>query len=301
MKQVDSSEKDLAAAGFVRNFSKRTRMRVLRSAIAGTFDDNLLMLGSSIAFGGTLAFFPLVAACVAFAGLVVQPDQLQEIVGMLDQYLPDDIASLLTAQISNAIGHTSANIWVAFIATTIAIIGVSNAVGSVVRAVNMVYGLKETRHFLKLRLMGIGMTIVMTLGMLLVVPLIVLNNAIVEGIGVPPLVASSLLILRWPLLALLMMIGLAIFYRFAPNRARGTWQWLTWGSVVATCMWIVVTVLFFVYLQHFANVSDSYSLFAGIVALMIWLNFSGLVVLVGAKINRRLERSGSGLSRERIL
>jgi len=266
-------------------------MRVLRSALAAVFDNNLMMLSGSIAFGGTLAFFPLIAASVAFAGMIIQPDQLRMIVGLLEHYLPDDIASLLTTQISNAIGHTSANIWVAWIAIAIAIFGVSNAVGSVVSAVNMVYGLKETRHFIKMRLMVIGMTFIITLGTLLIVPLIVVNATFFEGMGIPTYITNLLLVLRWPTLMLLMMVGLAIFYRYAPNRARGKWQWLTWGSVVATCMWIAVTALFFIYLQYFANIGNSYSLFAGIVALMMWLNFSGLVVLVGAKVNRRLERS----------
>lgn len=58
------------------------------------------------------------------------------------------------------------------------------------------------------------------------------------------------------------------------------------GSLVATGLWMTVTTLFFVYVRYFANFSDSYSLFAGMIILMIWLNLSSLSLLIGAVVDR---------------
>ena len=86
------------------------------------------------------------------------------------------------------------------------------------------------------------------------------------------------------------LVGLAVIYHFAPASKR-KWKWLSWGSIIATIMWIAITAGFFIYLQYFANFSNSYSLFAGIIALMMWINFSALAVLVGAYVNKSFEQS----------
>jgi membrane protein len=41
-------------------------------------------------------------------------------------------------------------------------------------------------------------------------------------------------ILRWVLLAVLIVLGLAVLYRYAPDRDNPSWSWVSWGSAVAT-------------------------------------------------------------------
>lgn len=52
---------------------------------------------------------------------------------------------------------------------------------------------------------------------------------------------------------------------------------------------MIGTALFFVYARYFANFSDSYSIFAGIIVLMTWFNLTSFIILLGAEINYRLE------------
>lgn len=251
---------------------------------------NLSMLASGIAYGGTLAFFPLVVAAVAIASAAMSPDQIKEVVQTISQYLPKDIAGLLTAQLTNAMDNTSANVLVAVSAIAIALFGVSGAMNSLVNALNVIYVRDETRGLVKTRLVSLGLTSMMVVGIIVILPLIALGGGLLESWGVPQPLIVLFSILRWPLLALVMMLGLSIVYRYAPDRPNARWQWVSWGALMATLSWLVVTVLFFVYVQYFANFSQSYSLFAGIIVLMMWLNYTGLVVLVGAEVNHQLER-----------
>lgn len=248
------------------------------------------MLGSSIAFAGTLAFFPMVAALVAIASMVVRPDEVNMVSERLAAFLPNDIESLLMAQITNAMSDTSSSMWVAIGAIALAVFGVSNAVSNLVNAINITYGVKETRNIVTVRLISIGMTLMMIVGTLMLVPLITFGRPLFEFIGTPAPLIDIMMILRWPLMAVIVAIGLAIFYQLTPNLPKQKWRWISWGSGIATLLWIVVTALFFIYLQYFAGLSDSYSLFAGIIALMLWLNVAGLIILIGAEINRQLEK-----------
>lgn len=251
---------------------------------------NLGMLAAAIAYGGALAFFPFVVATVAITSIVLVPDQIRDIVDGLDAYLPQDIASLLSAQLTNALDSQSANVAVAVVAIGIALFGVSSAMNSLVNALNIAYDVEETRHIVKVRLVSLVLAVCTVIGLLLVIPLIVLGEGMLRDWGVPEAIVALFSVLRWIILAVIMACGLSVVYRYAPNRANAKWQWVSWGAVMATLLWLAVTALFFVYVQNFASFSQSYSLFAGIIVLMMWLNFTGLIILVGAAVNHQLER-----------
>lgn len=253
-------------------------------------DRRLGPLAASIAYGGTLAFFPLVVACVAIASILISPEQINDVVAALTTYLPSDIAGLLTAQLSNALDNNSANVLIAVAAVALALFGVSGAMNALVGALNVAYQREETRGLIKVRLISLGLTCLLVLGFLLVLPLLVLGGDILRWLGVPELLVTVFSVLRWVVLAVIMMLGLAVVYRYAPDRPNAKWQWVSWGAIMATLLWLVVTAVFFIYAQNFANFSQSYSLFAGIIVLMIWLNFTGLIVLIGAAVNNQLEK-----------
>lgn len=251
---------------------------------------NLSMLASGIAYGGTLAFFPLMVACVAIASILISESQMNEVVAAISSFLPSDMAGLLTAQLTNAVSNESANVLIAIAAIALALFGVSGAMNSLVGSLNVAYQVKETRNIVKVRLISLGLTCLMITGLLIILPLIALGGDLLRGVGAPEYAVWTFSLLRWVILAVVMAVGLAVVYRYAPDRPNARWQWVSWGAVMATLLWLVVTALFFIYVQNFANFSQSYSLFAGIIVLMMWLNFSGLIVLVGAEVNHQLEK-----------
>ena len=117
-----------------------------------------------------------------------------------------------------------------------------------------------------------------------------LGGDLLGSIGLPEWLVLTFSIARWFLLAIVMSVGLAVIYRYAPDRQKTRWQWVSWGAIIATLLWLVATAVLFIYIQNFANFSQSYSLFAGIIVLMMWLNYTGLIVLVGAEVNHQLEK-----------
>ncbi|MGA7316748.1 MAG: YhjD/YihY/BrkB family envelope integrity protein, partial [Silvibacterium sp.] len=51
----------------------------------------------------------------------------------------------------------------------------------------------------------------------------------------------------WLAAAVLLILALFCLYRFAPNSQEKKWKWLLPGSIVATVVWMAVSVLFKVY------------------------------------------------------
>jgi len=160
---------------------------------------------------------------------------------------------------------------------------------NIIKATNAVYEATETRKFIKQRLISAGFIVMAGVVTIIAVSLLVLNESFLVSIGLHEWVAWAILILRWVVIAAVVTVGLSVFYRYAPNRSNPHWQWVTWGSLIATVIWLIGTTLFFVYARFFAHYTESYSVFAGIIVLMIWLNLTSFAVLLGAAINSKLE------------
>ena len=271
------------------DFSLKNWKTVLLETKNAIKDKNIGILAAGIAYFATLAFFPLMAGLVAIAALMITPLEIHDAVAALQAYLPRDIASLISTQLEAALENREGNIAVAAVAIVLSLFSVSGAVQNMIKATNVVYGVDETRGVVKLRLRSLVFTAASVVLGLFVVVLLLANKVILNGIGVPEIVSSVIVYLRWPLLVALMVGALATFYRYGPNRPRARWQWVSWGAVIATLLWMLVTVAFFIYSRYFANFSDTYSLFAGIIVLMLWLNLSAFIFLIGGAINYRLE------------
>lgn len=281
--------KELASSP--RDFSWKSWKRSLRETFRAITQKNIGMLSAGIAYFGVLAFFPLVAAIVALAGIAVSPEEVQSTALEVSQFVPADIHKLLVTQLENATGNVANNTLVFIIGITLSILGVAGAVGNTMNALNVMYGIKEKRSFIAQRITSIILTVGLIVVMIVIIPLLFTGGDVLRWIGVPDVLVDIFSVLRWILLGGIMMISLAVLYHFGPSREpRTAWQWVSWGAIIATLLWVVGSALFFVYLQYFANFSNSYSLFAGLIALMIWLNLSSFIVLLGAEINHRLEQ-----------
>ena len=250
---------------------------------------NTPLLAASIAYFATLSFFPLVIAGVAITTFIMNDSQLQSAIASIQQYLPQDMAGLLSAQFENALHNKSNNILTALVALVIAIFGVSAAVQNLIHATNLVYDTKETRGFIGFTAMGLVLTLAMLAGVCIILVLIVLNQDILQTIHTPAAIATIFPYIRWPLLVCCIMFGLAVFYRYGPSRRNPKWRWVSWGAAAATIIWLLGTYGFFIYIQYFGNLGSTYSVFAGSIALMLWFNLTAFIVLLGAQINHNLE------------
>lgn len=252
---------------------------------------NIGMLSAGIAYFGVLAFFPLMAAIVAIAGIAIEPEQVQKVALDISQFVPADIHKLLVTQLENATGNVASNTLVAAVGITLSILGVAGATGNTITAINVMYDTREKRSFIQQRVTSIVLTIGLIAVMIAVVPLLFAGGDLLRWFGVPNIFIDIFNVVRWILLAGIMMASLAVLYHFGPSREpHAPWQWVSWGAIIATIAWVIGSALFFIYLQNVANFSNSYSLFAGLIALMIWLNLSSFIVLLGAEINHRLEQ-----------
>jgi membrane protein len=112
---------------------------------------------------------------------------------------------------------------------------------------------------------------------------------VLEAINVPDFLQIIVDSLRWVVLWLLLVVGLAVVYRFAPDRDAAKWRWVSWGSAIAALLWVLGSVLFALYVRNSGSYNETYGALGGVVILLMWFYLSGFVVILGAEINSEME------------
>jgi membrane protein len=164
-----------------------------------------------------------------------------------------------------------------------------SGVKAMIDALNVIYEQKEGRNFLKLNLVALVFTLAGFAAFLLAIAAVVVLPLILSPIGLGSLTETLTRIARWPVLLVVLLIGLAVLYRYGPDRRAARWQWVTVGSLFAAVTWIVASFLFSWYLASFANYNATYGSLGAVVGLMIWLWISTILVLLGAELNAEIE------------
>jgi membrane protein len=269
------------------------RLQDLRTALQETTkafgSKDLSMYAAGVAYFATLSLFPFIAAFVALSTLVFSPDNVIDTVKQASNIIPDEMGKLITSQFNAQVDKKAANIFASILAIGLALFGASGAIQNLINALNRAYGVKETHDFIRAKLISISFSIATIIGVFLMGALLTARPELLQFLHIPESIATIILWGRWPLIIILVSLGLSVLYRYGPNRKQAQWQWLTWGAVIATILWLIITILFFIYIQNFANITSTYSVFAGIIVIMMWFNLSATAIILGAQINHRLE------------
>ncbi len=287
---VLSGDEPRKAVTSPRMFSMRDWRFVLLETRIALRDKKMPILAAGTAFYASLAFFPLLAAIIAIVAYTVDVSELNAALSAIQIYFPIDIAALIGSQLESAYEYNLRNIIVAIVAILIALYSSSRAMATLISAANTAYEQTETRKPLQL----IGMSFVMALAAIIVISiilgLVLVDETALLHAGFPEFYAISLPVLRWVLLAAIIAVSLALFYRFAPSNHNPRWNWVSWGAAIASIIWLAGTTLFFLYAKYLSVYSNIYNVFGSVIVLLVWLNLSAFIILLGAEINHRLEQ-----------
>ena len=207
-------------------------------------------------------------------------------VSSLQQLMPSGSFDVIEQQVNRIVSSSggSLGIWF-FISLAIALWSSNAGLKAIIDALNIVYGVKEERSFIRLNAVSLAMTVCTIIALLAAIAAVVVVPIVISFLPLGGFGDTIVAWLRWPALILLLMLGLALLYRFGPNRAHPRWQWFSAGNVFAVLAWLAGSVALSWYLSNFANYNATYGSLGAAIGLMMWLWMSAIVVLVGAEIN----------------
>ncbi len=254
-------------------------------------EDRLLATAGGVVFFGLLAIFPAVTALVSSYGLFADPATISANLQTLATMLPEGSFQIVEDQVARVVSNGNTTLGATFLFGLLLAIWSANAgVKAIFDALNVAYEEREKRSFIKLNMVSLAFTIGGIVALLVMVGVVVAFPLALNHIGMAPESKLIVALARWPLMFLVLLVALAILYRFAPSRDAPRWQWLSLGAVIAALLWIAGSALLSWYLSEFANYNATYGSLGAAIGLMTWMWMSAIVIMFGAELNSEIER-----------
>ena len=264
---------------------------VLWRAWSEVSDQNLFLIAGGVTYAILLALFPGLAALVSLYGLLFDTAQIERQIDALSGILPAQTQELLSQQLHSLVEASSSALGLgAVFGLVLALWSASRGMSGLITAINIAYEEKEGRGFFKLNMIALGLTLGLLIGGIVAIALVAVLPAAVQFLAVGTATKWLLMIVQWPLLIILVMLGLAVLYRYAPDRNKPQWRWVSPGAITATILWIVASIGFTVYVANFNSYGKTYGSLGGVVILLTWLYLSAFMILLGAVINAQSEQ-----------
>ncbi|MFZ1108383.1 MAG: YihY/virulence factor BrkB family protein [Rhodomicrobium sp.] len=284
--------KAIARHSRVWTYRKRRTLPV-RAAIyvwKASVTDNISLLAAGVAFYALLAIFPALVFVVAMFGLLTDPPQVRDFLVILKGVLPTEAWSALDAQLGALMRQNSTSLSLASIVSiVIAFISARLGAYSMMGALNVVYGREETRSFWRINLVAIMFTIAAVCVLVFNIYAVIAVPHVLNALGLKELPNSVLHTFRWPVLTAIMVLSLALIYRYGPDRKDAHWRLVSIGSIAGTALWLAGSTGFSWYVSAFNSYDKVYGSFGAFVILLYWLWLTAFAALMGAELDMQIQ------------
>jgi membrane protein len=268
--------------------SWRPWYRAFREALLG----DTPVLAAGVALFSILAAIPGLAAIVSVYGLVADPADIATHLDGLSRVLPDAVVQFLIAQLEREATRSTPALGFALATTVLlALYSARSATDAMIIGLNRAYGVVEQRRTAHLLVLTVAVASAKLVAIGVLAAIIVSLPETIVLLDGDREVYTFADLLRWPLLALLVTLGLAGLYRAAPSPRDHDHRRLFPGAVVATTLWVIVSYLLSLWVKNVADYEILYGAFASVIVVILWFYTSALSVLLGGLVNAELERS----------
>ncbi len=252
---------------------------------------DMMTYASSLAYTLLFALFPFLIFLMALVSFLNVPEFFDWLLEQAERALPDavyDTFAMILDQVRQPQGGLLS------IGVIIAIWTASSGFRAIIKAMNVAYGVKETRPMWATFPLSIAYTI--ALGVLMVVSgaLALLSPDRFEWLAAHIDISDTVVTvwgwLRFPVLVLILILVAAIVYHVTPN-IKQPFRFLSPGAIFAVLVWIVGSQVFSIYIENFGNYSATYGSLAGAIIFLSYIFLSCSVLLLGGEINAEVARA----------
>ncbi|WP_223814154.1 YihY/virulence factor BrkB family protein [Roseicitreum antarcticum] len=251
---------------------------------------HLGLVSAGVAFFAMLAIFPAVAAVIALFGYFTDPQLIQNQLELLSDFIPTDAYTLLRNQVLRLVQTNDSTLgWTSVISIGAALWSARRGVAALIQGLNAIYG-THSRGGLRDMIVAVAMTGAMVLVALVALAALVIVPILLAFFPLGGFYGVLLEVLRWAAALGVLVVGLALFYRYGPNREGvGRGRWASPGLALAVVLWAGASVAFSIFLANFGNYNEVYGSIGAVVALLMWFYISAYSVLLGGVLNSVME------------
>jgi membrane protein len=265
-------------------------------------EDRITSLSAQTAYYFFFSLFPLLLFLTPMLGLFGDGQQMMDaLLSRLSTTLPADSLSLIRRIFSQVI-TARGGVGVMSLGLLLAAWSGSNIFGALMDALNIAYDVDDSRPWWRRQLLRLGSLVAAAVIVLLATAIVIDGDRFAQwvgnslGLGSAAVTAITLLQL---LVALLLLVGQgALLFKFLPNVSQ-RWSTVFVASAVTSVLWIISTLLFRVYVQHFGAYNKTYGTIGGVIALLTWMYLSMFVLLTGGELASEIHHGSGAVAPER--
>ncbi|WP_330235471.1 YihY/virulence factor BrkB family protein [Streptomyces sp. NBC_00566] len=266
---------------------------VLKGTLKEFQKDELVDRAASLTYYGVLALFPALLALVSLLGLAGR-STTQKVLDNIQQLAPGPARDVLRAAVQQMQGKGGIGSVMALVGLALAVWSASGYVAAFIRSANAVYDVPEGRPVWKLLPVRLGVTVVLMVIAVISALIVVLTGSVAHQVGTTLGIGDTFLtvwsIAKWPVLAVLVTLMIAILFWATPNAKIRSIRWITPGSFLALAVWLVASAAFALYVANFSSYNKTYGAIAGVIVFLVWLWLTNLAILLGLEFDAEMSR-----------
>lgn len=259
--------------------------KVILLTIQGYFDNKVGRNAAAMTYYLLFAMFPFFIFVTSLLGLLHLPTLTLD--GQITRFLPEDVVVFLNLAIEH-ITKSSNNALLTF-GLVFSVWFPLRAVSNLMEAINDIYGEEKSgSHSIRTAILT-ALTIVLTPAMLL---LLLLGERVLGFVGEYIPISAEFITgwsrMRFVPMAAALLFMLSAVYFFSPSKIQKV-RYILPGAVLSMGVWMLFSLIFSYYVDHMGRYSIIYGSIGVIIALLVWMDWSMIAMLMGAVFNVALK------------
>ncbi|WP_297338108.1 YihY/virulence factor BrkB family protein [Algoriphagus sp.] len=258
------------------------------------YKDDIAERAGSMAFSFTIALFPLLLFLlnlIPYLQDLIPYVTTENILMFVQEILPGNMYNELESTIMDIVSKPRQSLL--SLGFFFALFASTQGVMSMMSSFNSVYRTKESRGFLRSRVIAAGIVFSLVAAVVLASSVMILGGFVISRIEEMQLFNSEFLIFLFNSLKFLVLIAVfyftsALIFRYAPA-VHDRWHFFSIGANLAGLLITLGFYLFTFYLNNFASYNKLYGSIGTLIGLMLWLYITSLIVLISFEVNVTLD------------
>ncbi|NGU65882.1 YihY/virulence factor BrkB family protein [Clostridium perfringens] len=247
-------------------------------------DDDIFALGAQLAYYMVLSFIPFLMFLMTLVGF--SHLNSDAVLNLLSNVMPTEAFNLIQSTVIEIVDREQTGLL--WISIALAIWVSSSGFKAVIKGLNKAYGVKETRSYIKLKLISMIYTILLALIVIATLFLFVFGDVIgdffIKVLEHPEFIYYIWNMLRYVVVILIMILFFMFLYNATPCVRLG-WLEVIPGAVITTLGWISISYIFAYYVNNFSNYSRLYGSLGAVFMFMTWMFITSMILILGGEIN----------------
>ncbi len=247
-------------------------------------DDDIFALGAQLAYYMVLSFIPFLMFLMTLVGF--SHLNSDAVLNLLSNVMPTEAFNLIQSTVIEIVDREQTGLL--WISIALAIWVSSSGFKAVIKGLNKAYGVRETRSYIKLKLISMVYTILLALIVIATLFLFVFGDVIgdffMKVLEHPEFIYYIWNMLRYVVVILIMILFFMFLYNATPCVRLG-WLEVIPGAVITTLGWISISYIFAYYVNNFSNYSRLYGSLGAVFMFMTWMFITSMILILGGEIN----------------